>query len=154
MMRKMTSHSDIEFFFRIEPDVSKLTHQNGIEPGVLGNGKPYMHKTPALENLEAFYVSHLKRNAPKEPWTCPIHLTTAWYFLKPKRAKGIFKTTKPDTDNLVKTLKDCMKQAGFFADDALVVIDTIAKYWRDESGKHGIHIRLRDLSNENEKENT
>lgn len=142
----MTPHSDIEFFFRIEPDVSKLTHQNGIKPGVLGNGKPYIHKTPALENLEAFYISHLKSFAPASPWTCPIHLTTAWYFLRPARAKGIFKTTKPDTDNLVKTLKDCMKKAGFFTDDALVVIDTVAKYWFDASQKHGILIRLQDLS--------
>ena len=146
----MTAHSDIEFFFRIEPDVSKLTHQNGVEPSVLGNGKPYMHKTKALENLEQFYITHLAAMAPEKPWNCPIHLTTAFYFLKPKSAKGKYKTTKPDTDNLVKTLKDCMRIAGFYKDDALVAVDTIAKCWRTADKPHGIHIRLHDLTNENE----
>lgn len=145
----MMCHSDIEFFFRIEPDIPKLTHQNGIRVGLLGNGKPYMHKTKALEELEAKYVSHLIEQAPDEPWNGPIHLTTVWYFRKPKSQKGIYKITKPDTDNLVKTLKDCMRVAGFFKDDALVVVETIAKYWRNENEPHGILIRLHDLSNEN-----
>jgi len=145
----MNLHSEIELFVRIEPDVPKLTHQHGIEPAVLGNGKPFMHKTRELENLEAKYVSLLRPKAPKVPWNCPIHLTTAWYFKRPKSAKGIFKTTKPDTDNLIKTLKDCMKTAGFFKDDALVVLDTVAKYWVGEDAKHGIHIRMRDLTEEN-----
>ncbi len=145
----MNRHSDIEFFLRIEPDVPKLTHQNGVKPAVLPNGKPFMHKTRELENLEAKFVSLLADKAPEKPWKCPIHLTTAWHFRRPKSQRGVFKTTKPDTDNLVKTLKDCMKTAGYFVDDALVALDTIAKYWVDDNAMHGIHIRMHDLTDEN-----
>ena len=139
------SRSNVELFLRLEPDVPKLTHQHGVAP-VHAGGKTFMHKTRELESLEAKYVSLLKPHAPSEPWKCPIHLTTAWYFRRPKSAKGLWKTTKPDTDNLVKTLKDCMKTAGYFEDDALVCVDTVAKYWSDS--KHGIHIRMKDLTNE------
>ena len=144
----MKCRSDIRFFLRIEPDISKLTHQNGVKPFVLPNGKASIHKTRELENLEAFYISHLKSQAPETPWECPIRLTTAWYFLKPKGKKGKFKLTKPDTDNLIKTLKDCMKRAGYFVDDALVVVETTMKFWVDESEPHGIDIYMSDCSTE------
>lgn len=144
----MKCHSDIKFFFRIEPDISTLTHQNGIKPFVL-NGKASMHKTKELENLEAFYISHLKKKAPEKPWNCPIYLKTAWYFKRPKGKKGRLKTTKPDTDNLIKTLKDCMKKAGFFKDDALVAVELTSKFWVDENQPHGIEIRMSDFTDLN-----
>ena len=108
-----------------------------------------MHKTRELEALEAFYISHLKTRAPEKPWTCPIWLQTAWYFKKPKNAKGKLKTTKPDTDNLVKTLKDCMKKAGYFKDDALVAMELTAKFWAEETQAHGIEIKMIDLTDKN-----
>lgn len=150
MKQSRSNNPVVDVFLRIEPDIPKLTHQNGVEPGVLGNGKPYMHKTRELEELEAFYVSHLKKVAPPQPWTCPVHLTTIWKFRRPKKAKGKFKTTKPDTHNIVKTFVDCMKTAGFFKDDNLVAVETIAKYWEDPDRPHGICIVMRDLTDENE----
>lgn len=144
----MKCHSDIKFFLRIEPDVPTLTHQNGIKPARRGD-KAIIHKTRELENLEAFYVAHMKDKAPKKPWNCPIYLKTQWYFKRPKSQKGKFKITKPDTDNLVKTLKDCMKQAGYFKDDALVVAETTIKFWTDENSQHGIEIRMSDFTEMN-----
>lgn len=146
----MTSHSDISFFFRIEPDISKLTHQNGIKPAVLGNGKPYMHKTKELERLEAFYISHLKKFAPENPWSCPSGIVTIWKFLRPKSAKGKYKTTKPDVDNLIKTFHDCLTKAGFFKDDALVASTTVEKHWVAKEEPHGVVVIIHDLSDENE----
>lgn len=145
----MNVHSDISFFFRIEPDISTLTHQNGIKAAAI-NGKARMHKIRELQNLEAFYIAHLKEKAPEKPWNCPIRLTTAWYFKRPKNAKGIFKTTKPDTENLLKTLKDCMTKVGFWKDDALVAMDVNAKYWAIDGQPHGILIQLHDLTEENQ----
>ena len=138
-------NSDLHFFFRIEPDISTLTHQNGVKAAHRG-GKTIIHKTRELENLEAFYVSHLKGFAPKKPWKCPIYLKTSWYFRRPKNKKGKLKTTKPDTDNLIKTLKDCMKQAGFFKDDALIAIELTSKFWVDDDQQHGIEVCMKDFS--------
>ena len=147
------SHSDIHLFMRLEPDIPKLTHQNGIEPFVRKNGKPGMRKTRELLNLEAKFVSLLHKNKPPKPWKCPIHLTTIWKFCAPKDLvfgpKQLeWKTTKPDTDNLVKTLKDCLKFAGYYVDDALVSLDTIGKVWVPEDAEHGVEIRLHDLTDE------
>jgi Holliday junction resolvase RusA-like endonuclease len=142
---KIYPSEDIKLFLRIEPDISTLTHQNGVEP-VHRGGKTFIHKTRELKNLEAFYVSHLKKFAPEKPWKCPIYLKTAWYFRRPKDKKGKLKTTNPDTDNLVKTLKDCMKKAGFFVDDALVAIELISKFWVDDDSPHGIEICMKDFS--------
>ena len=145
------SHSDIHFFMRLEPDVPRLTHQNGIEPAVNPRThKPMLHKTPELCNLEVKYMSLLKGCAPATPWSCPIHLTTIWYFSSSTHVSTSprWKTTRPDTDNLVKTLKDGMAHVGFYKDDALVCLETIAKYWVSPESRHGVEIRLHDLTNE------
>ena len=143
---KRTSHSEIALFLRLEPDIPRLTHQNGIKVATRG-GKAVMYKSAELRNLEAKYCALLKPHAPSEPWNCPISLTTEWIFRKPKGAKGIFKTTKPDTDNLVKTLKDCMTRCGYWKDDALVVMDGCTKLWADENEPHGIIIRMTEPIN-------
>lgn len=142
-----SAHSDIRLFMRLEPDIPKLTHQNGIRVcPARGDSSPRVFKTPALRSLEAKYIALLRPFAPKEPWDCPICLTTEWIFRKPKAAKGIFKTTKPDTDNLIKTLKDCMTRCGFWKDDALVFSEGCVKLWADENEPHGIRIVIRDYS--------
>ena len=124
-------NSDIKLFVRLEPDAPKLTHQNGIEPAL---------------NLETKYIALLKPHAPPKPWNCPIHLTTVWHFRSATQTG--WKTTAPDTDNVVKTLKDCMTKAGFYKDDALVCLETIAKLWAAPGAKHGVEIRLHDLTND------
>ena len=147
----MTPHSDIRLFMRFEPDVPHLTHQNGTEPFVRKNGKPGIRKTRELLALEAKFVSLLHKSAPPKPWKCPIHLTTIWKFCAPKKitfdsSDVVWKTTRPDTDNLVKTLKDCLKVSGYYVDDAFVCLDTIGKVWVPEKAEHGIEIRLHDLT--------
>ena len=144
----MIAHSDIKLFLRLEPDIPRLTHQNGIKTRVV-NGHAQVYKTPALRDLEAKYISLLKSFAPTIPWDCPISLTTRWSFRRPKRCSGIFKTTKPDTDNLIKTLKDCMTRCGFWKDDALVVAESCVKWWVDENEPHGVFILIEDYSDFN-----
>ena len=118
----MNPRSDISLFMRLEPDIPKLTHQNGLKVcSVRGDSSPRVFKSPALIDLEDKYASLLKRFAPASPWDCPIHLTTIWHFRS--ATKTGWKTTSPDTDNLVKTLKDCMEKVGFYRHDALVCLD-------------------------------
>ena len=66
-----------------------------------------------------------------------------WKFPKRKADKFVgekWKTTKPDTDNLQKGLKDCMTKCGFWEDDAQVVIEHVSKVWT--SGQTGIQITI------------
>ncbi len=141
----------LAFFLNFEPNPPTITHQNGIKARVI-NGHIQFYKSQALRELEAKYISRLKRFAPNEPWSCPICLMTRWIFCKPKSAKGIFKTTKPDTDNLVKTLKDCMTKCGFWKDDALSCREVLEKVWLAPGEKHGILISITELSNQGEKQ--
>lgn len=142
------SHSDIRLFLRLEPDIPKLTHQNGIKPRAVA-GHAQMYKTKSLLDLEAKFLAFLAPHAPPEPWDCPIHLSTIWYFKMPEKCSILeavtWKTTKPDTDNIVKTLKDCLARAGFFRDDALVCCEHIAKLWASPSQPHGIDICMMAL---------
>lgn len=146
-------NTDIHLFLRLEPDIPKLTHQNGIKARAIRSpdGRSWIgqiYKSPALRDLEAKYISLLRPYAPPKPWSCPIFLSTIWYFSGP--SSGItsqrWKTTKPDTDNLVKTLKDCLVRAGFFKDDALVSRESIAKFFVSPNQQHGISIQIYDLT--------
>lgn len=141
----MTARSEIRLFMRLEPDVPRLTHQNGVRARVV-NGRAQVYKSPALRALEAKYRALLMPHAPSEPWDGPIRLTTEWMFRRPKGAKGVFKTTKPDTDNLVKTLKDVMTSCGYWKDDALVCEEVCTKLWAEEFEPHGVYICVRDLT--------
>ena len=65
-------------------------------------------------------------------------------FLYPrgKRNDGEYKATKPDTDNLIKMLKDEMTKAGFWKDDALVASEIVEKFWAETPG---IYVEVEEL---------
>ena len=51
-----------------------------------------------------------------------------------RHANGEWKTTKPDTDNLDKALKDEMTRLRFWHDDAQVASEISEKFWADVPG--------------------
>ena len=72
----------------------------------------------------------------------PMVLTTKWCFPNGRHADGEYRTSKPDTDNLQKLLKDVMTQQGFWKDDALVASEITEKFWAKIPG---IYIRIEEL---------
>ena len=81
---------------------------------------------------------------PKEPLTGPLSLSVLWLFPKGKSHKaGEWRVTRPDTDNLEKTLKDCMTHCGFWKDDAQVVREHVEKKWSEDPV--GIEIEITEL---------
>jgi Holliday junction resolvase RusA-like endonuclease len=140
----MTAPSDIELFLHFGEDIPTLTHQHGVKPGH-ANGKSYMYKTTDLKNLERLYRSLLSGYAPETPWNCPIELTTIWYFRRPDGNNDVFKTTKPDTDNMLKTLKDCLTKTKFWKDDSLVASEHTVKVYANPGERIGIQITIHSL---------
>ena len=65
-----------------------------------------------------------------------------WCFPRGRHGNGEYRTTRPDTDNLQKLLKDCMTAAGFWKDDALVASEIVEKFWADVPG---IYVRIEEL---------
>lgn len=127
-----------EFFMPMIPPT--MTHQEKKVRVV--NGKPVFYEPQELKAVREKLRSHLARHAPEEPYTEAVRLTTWWCFPRGKHVDGTYKTTKPDTDNLVKMLKDVMTELGFWKDDALVASEVIEKYWADLTG---IYVKVESL---------
>ena len=129
----------IEFFMPMEPPT--CTHQEKQVHVV--NGKPVFYEPVELKAARAKLRAHMSRHVPEEPAQGALRLTTWWCFpLRTGHHDGEYKTSKPDTDNLVKLLTDVMTDMGVWRDDAHVASEVICKYW---AAHPGIDIRLESL---------
>ena len=134
------------FFLNFEPNPPTVTHQEKKVRVV--NGRPMFYMPPELANARALLAAKLKPFAPPRPLDGPIHLGVSWAFTPPRSVRvkePTWKTTKPDTDNLQKMLKDVMTECGFWKDDALVCSETVEKIYHSPDEKHGILILVRSL---------
>ena len=107
------------------------------------NGKPMFYEPEKVKAAKKLLIRGLIRHAPLEPMEGPLVLKVEWRFPKGKSHKdGEWRTTRPDTDNLQKLLKDCMTYCGFWKDDAQVVREEVEKLWADQPGLHITITRL------------
>ena len=98
------------------------------------NGKPIFYDTPEIKDARCRLKSYLWKHRPKEPYGVGVRLIVKWLFPKGRHKSGEYRITKPDTDNLVKLLKDVMTKLGFWHDDAQVTLEIIQKIWDNRSG--------------------
>ena len=128
-----------EFFMPMIPPTK--THQEKQVRVV--NGKPVFYEPAELKMVRSKLTAHLAGYKPDQKYTGPIRLITKWCFpIAGKHVNGEYKTSKPDTDNLQKMLKDVMTDVGFWKDDAQVASEITEKFWAD---KPGIYIRIEEL---------
>lgn len=127
-----------EFFMAMIPPT--VTHQEKKVNVV--NGRPVFYEPEQLKNARNKLISHLYRYKPSQPYGDGVRLVVRWCFPKGRHHDGEYRTTKPDTDNLQKLLKDCMTACGFWKDDALVASELVEKFWADTPG---IYIRIDEL---------
>lgn len=112
--------------------------------GIAKNGKPYKYDPSELKAARTLFRDHLAKFAPQTPFDGPIRLETIWcYPCTTAHPKPGWKTTKPDTDNLVKMLKDVMTQLGYWNDDAQVTLEIIQKIWDTQSG---LYVEVEELT--------
>lgn len=109
----------------IPPTVTHQEHKVRVV-----NGKPMFYEPAELKSARSKLLSSVGRYHPEVPLDGPIRLTTKWIWPGPKSIDGIapYKITKPDTDNMIKLLKDCMTKAGFWKDDAQVASEITEKF--------------------------
>lgn len=109
----------------------------------VANGKPQFYEPEELKETRVMFMDLLAPYAPEEPMDGPLRLTTKWLFPKIKgTTNGQYKHTKPDTDNLVKLLKDCMERTEFYVNDSRVASEITEKFWADTVG---IYVKLEEL---------
>lgn len=128
----------MEFFISMIPPT--VTHQEKKVRVV--NEKPVFYEPAELKAARQKLIAYLGKHVPETPFDCGVRLIVKWCFPKGKHKHGEYKTTKPDTDNLQKLLKDCMTTVGFWDDDALVVSEVVEKFWAQIPG---IYIKVEPL---------
>ena len=113
--------------------VPTVTHQE--KKVTVKNGKPIFYEPPQLKDARGKLTALLAPHAPKKAFEGGVRLLVKWCFPVCGRHKnGDYKTTKPDTDNLQKLLKDVMTSLGFWRDDALVCSEICEKFYSDIPG--------------------
>ena len=128
-----------EFFMPMIPPTK--THQQKQVRVV--KGKPVFYEPDELKAVRSKLMAHLGQHVPAKKYTTAVRLVTKWCFpITGKHQDGEYKTTKPDTDNLQKMIKDCMTDVGFWTDDALVASEIIEKFY---SKIPGIFICIEEL---------
>ncbi len=121
----------IELFLPMIPPTA--THQE--KKVAVKKGKPRLYEDQRLSDARQKLRAHLGQHRPRNPLEGAVALLTVWNFpAGGKHKDGAYRTTKPDTDNLQKLLKDCMTAEGFWQDDAQVCDERIIKRWAETPG--------------------
>lgn len=120
-----------EFFVAMIPPT--VTHQEKKVHVV--NGKPVVYEPAELKAARSKLEAHLSRFVPAVRYVGGVQLVVKWCFpMTGNHHDGEYRTTKPDTDNLQKLLKDVMTHLGFWKDDALVASEIVEKFWAKVPG--------------------
>ena len=129
----------IEFFMAMR--VPTITHQ--MHKVSMAKGKPRFYEPYELQDARKKLRAYLGMHRPEKPLTGALRLVAKWIFSPGKSHKAnTWKTTKPDTDNMIKLLKDCMTAEGFWQDDSQVASELTEKFY----GEHeGIYVRVEEL---------
>jgi len=120
----------LQFFVAMEPPtITQQQHKVSVQ-----NGKPRFYEPAELRAARQSLEARLARYAPPTPYQGVVRLLVKWCFPAEGRPDGSYRSTKPDTDNLQKMLKDVMTRLGFWVDDAQVASEIIEKFWADVPG--------------------
>ena len=119
-----------QFYLHFDTMPTTTQQEKGIK---IINGKPMFYEKSKVKEAKAMFISELKSHAPKVPSDKPIKLIVWFAFdTKNKKLWGQYKPTRPDTDNSLKLLKDCMSGL-FFKDDSQVVDEQVIKTYAEKA---------------------
>ncbi len=132
----------IEFFLPMI--LPTTTHQQ--KKVNIKNNKPIFYEPPALADARAKFMAHLHPHTPQKPFVGAIRLVTKWcYKTNAKNKDGEYKITRPDTDNIIKLLKDVMTKLGFWIDDEQVACEITEKFWAKVPG---LYVKIESIGGE------
>ena len=119
-----------QFYLHFDTMPTGTAQQKGVR---IVHGKPMFYEKTEVKTARQMFTAELKPHAPEKPSDKPIKLTVWFAFdTKNKKLWGQYKPTRPDTDNSLKLLKDCMSGL-FFKDDSQVVEETVIKTYAEKA---------------------
>ena len=117
----------MHFFIPLKK-IPTVTHQE--QKVTVVHGKPRFYDSDEIKAARGLFTAYLAQHKPDAPMTGPIRLMTKWIYPVSKTHKhSIWKTSKPDTDNMIKLFKDCMTKCGYWNDDAQVCSELTEKFY-------------------------
>lgn len=127
--------------------IANVTHQSGTRYRSGG----FTYKTKSLQLWEAYLEASLRRYVPEIMLDGPIRLEVSFGY-QPQRKADLWswRTKRPDTDNMIKTIKDVMTRLGFWGDDSQVAFEICKKLYVDEPGIRIIVNQLETKAEETE----
>ena len=140
-MNQKEPQTPIHFFLPMIPPT--VTAQERRFTVTRSGARPKVYESETLKDTRRRFIAHLSRHVPQAPFTGPVRLVTKWLFpagwSHPPRT---YRTSRPDTDNLIKLFKDCMTRCGYWKDDAQVASEITEKFYNDLPG---IYVRIDPL---------
>lgn len=121
-----------EFFLPMKriPTATAQEKQHAVR-----GSKIVVYDPEAVKDASAKFMAALTPYRPPAPYTGAVRLIVRWCFPRGKNHRdGEYKTTRPDTDNMLKLFKDCMTKVGFWKDDAQVSSELNEKFYAEISG--------------------
>ena len=119
-----------QFYLHFDTMPTGTAQEKGVR---IVHGKPMFYEKAEVKTARQMFTLELKPHAPEKPSDKPIKLTVWFAFdTKNKKLWGQYKPTRPDTDNSLKLLKDCMTGL-FFKDDSQVVEETVIKTYAEKA---------------------
>ena len=130
---------DVKFFLpMIPPTVTQQEHKVMVNRKT---GRVQFYDPPELRTARAKLTDLVGRYAAEQPLEGALQLVTKWIWPMETDGQGVlsgmeyrWKTSKPDTDNLIKMLKDCMTRTGYWKDDAQVASEITQKFYGPKAG--------------------
>lgn len=117
------------FVYQEEPP--RATHQSSTQILRTKDGRWFVGKkrTAKIRPFLESFTAVARSNKPEVPISGPVWLSIHWVFRMPKRRrkcrtkKNLIETpctVRPDLDNLAKSVIDCLADAGWFTNDAII----------------------------------
>lgn len=135
------------FFLPMIPPT--ITHQEHKVMVNRKSGRVQFYDPPELRAARAKLTDMVGKHTPEAPIEGAVQLLTKWVWPAEKDgqismddASYRWKTSKPDTDNLIKMLKDCMTRTGYWKDDAQVTSEITQKFYGPQPGIYVQVVRL------------
>lgn len=122
-----------------------MTH-NDLRPIKSRDGKLKIVKTQELHEAEAKWEAHLAAALPDghEPLSGPLGMELKICFRAAgKHHSGDPHISKPDLDNLEKTIGDVLQRIGAIEDDCLICAKYVTKSWNEIPG---VYIKVEEIS--------
>ena len=141
----------INIFIPGDPD-TVTAQQKGIKIKRSRTGKyyPQFYEKPEVEAANNKLSWQLMDFKPAEPISGPVEVMIVWEFAignRPKRNINTFRTSRPDLDNLNKSIMDILTKLQFWKDDSQVAKLLLIKRWVEDKNA-GIHIIINSINAE------